>query len=508
MKRKTTFMAMALVAMFAFSTPAEAQFGLGKLARKARKAVGLETQQDKYENFREEQAKQEKIRKQKQDSIQAAIKSITPTIPQPAKTGAPNAIKWGDTKIGEWDPVKLEITFNQTYDEGEFAGQKVSYKLDPNTGVWTSKKGTNVGQMSNDGTIQSPNLGTLKYDPEKNTVSMDGEVLGTVNLKTAYVFDRTSGRFDGHVSPLLVAFTFHGSLISKKQVVEWKEAKLKAEQEAKERAERERQARIEREEALKKEWAALNMEITNSSYSTLGYIRANGVVENRSHSTIGYIKTNGTVENSSHSTIGYVKDNGEVENSSHSTIGYYRNGCFEDRSHSTIGYFRSGDVENRSHSTIGKIRGGSNNTVVAAAFYFFYFKDQIPAASSSSYSSSSSSSKQTVELYRRGSKFGEIRPNGDIYMSGSKRGEVRSNGDIYVNGSSRGEARSNGDIYKNGSKMGEVRSNGDIYINGSKKGEVRSNGDIYINGSCVGEARHMTSSDVRAVAVIYFFEFY
>lgn len=38
------------------------------------------------------------------------------------------------------------------------------------------------------------------------------------NLKTAYAFDRTIGSFDGHVSPLLVAFTFHGSLISKKQV--------------------------------------------------------------------------------------------------------------------------------------------------------------------------------------------------------------------------------------------------------------------------------------------------
>ena len=512
MKRRTTFMVMALAAMFAFSTPAEAQFGLGKLARKARKAVGLQTQQDKYEDFREQQQKEEKIRKQKQDSIQAAINSITPTIPQPAKTGALNAIKWGDTKIGTWDPVNLEITFNQTYDEGEFAGQKVSYKLDPATGKWKSKKGTDVGQMSNDGTIISPNLGTIKYDPEKNTVSMNGEVIGKVNLKTAYVFDKTIGSFEGHVSPLLVAFTFHGSLISKKQITDWKEAKLKAEQEAKERAERERQARIEREEALKKEWAALNMEITNSSYSTLGYIRANGEVEDRSHSTLGYIKMNGTVENRSHSTLGYVKDNGEVENSSHSTIGYYRNGCFEDRSHSTIGYFRNGDVENRSHSTIGKIKGGSNNTIVAAAFYFFYFKDQIPTTSSSSYSSSSSSSssssKQSVELFRRGSQFGEIRPNGDIYMSGTKRGEVRSSGDIYVNGSSRGEVRSNGDIYKNGSKMGEVRSNGEIYINGSRKGEVRSNGDIYINGSCVGEARHMTSSDVRAVAVIYFFEFY
>lgn len=117
---------MALAAMFAFSTPAEAQFGLGKLARKARKAVGLQTNQDKYEEYREQQAKEEKERKRKNDSIQLAIKDITPTIPQPAAKGALNTIRWGKTAIGTWDPVNLEITFNKTYDEGEFAGQKVS----------------------------------------------------------------------------------------------------------------------------------------------------------------------------------------------------------------------------------------------------------------------------------------------------------------------------------------------------------------------------------------------
>lgn len=494
MKLSVKISMLALAATFAFSTPADAQWG--SLFNKARKAVGIKTKKEKAQDEA----------KRKQDSIQTAIKSITPTIPQPAKSGAPNAIRWGETKIGEWDPVKLEITFNQTYDEGEFAGQKVSYKLDPTTGVWTSKKGTNVGQMSNDGTIQSPNLGTLKFDPEKCTVSMDGEVIGKANLKSAYVFDKTIGSFDGHVSPLLVAFTFHGSLISKNQIAQWKEAKLKAEQEARERAEKERQARIAREEALKKEWANLNMEITDRSYSTLGYIRANGEVEDRSHSTLGYIKMNGEVENRSHSTLGYVRDNGEVENSSRSTIGYYRNGCFEDRSHSTIGYFRNGDVENRSHSTIGKIRGGSNNTVVAAAFYFFYFKDQIPTASSSSSSSSysSSSSSGDTELWRNGSRFGELKSNGDVYMGGSYKGRITSSGDIYVGGSCKGQIRGN-EIWKDGRYVGKV-SSGDVYIDGSRVGEVKSNGDIYRSGSCIGRVINMR--DVNKVAVIYFFGFY
>ena len=487
MNRRTRFLVMAMVTMFAFSTPADAQWG--GLLNKARKAVGIKTKKEKEIDEQ----------KRKQDSIQTAIRSITPTIPQPAESGAPIAIRWEKTKIGTWDPVKLEITFNQTYDDGEFAGQKVSYKLDPATGNWTSKKGTNVGSMSNDGTIVSPNLGTIKFDPEKCTVSVDGMVIGKANLKNAYVFDKEIGGFEGHVSPLLVAFTFHGSLISKKQVTEWKEAKLKAEQEAKERAERERQARIEREEALKKEWASLNMEITGSNYSTIGYIRANGVVENGSHSTIGYIKTNGEVENSSHSTIGYIKSNGEVENSSHSTIGYYRSGSFEDSYHSTVGYFRNGDVENSSHSTIGRIRGGSNNIAVAAAVYFFFFKDKVQ-------SNRISSGGRDTELYYNGSRFGEIRSNGDVYISGSRKGELRSNGDIYVNGSRAGEIRSNGDIYKNGSRVGEVRSNGDVYENGSRIGEIRSNGDVYRNGSRIGEARNM--GDAKKVAVLYFFGFF
>ena len=485
--KRTHLLVMALAAMFAFSTPAEAQFGLGKLARKARKAVGLQTNQDKYEEYREQQAKEEKERKRKNDSIQAAIKDITPTIPQPAAKGALNTIRWGKTAIGTWDPVNLEITFNKTYDEGEFAGQKVSYKLDPATGKWTAKNGTPKGSISNDGTIESPNLGTIKFDSKTNKVSMDGEQIGEATMLKATSFGHEIGSFDGHVSPLLVAYTFHGALISKNQVVEWKEAQAKAAAEAAARAERERQERIAREEALKKEWQALNVEVTNSSYSTLGYIRSNGTVENSSHSTIGYIKSNGEVENSSHSTIGYVRSNGEVENSSHSTIGYYRSGCFENSSHSTIGYFRSGDIENSSHSTIGKLRGTNNSTVIAAAFYFFFFKDKVVQSSSSS---SSSSSSGTTALYRSGSQFGELRSNGAVYIGGSCRGEIRSSGAIY----------------KSGSQIGEVRSNGDVYERGSKIGEVRSNGAVYRSGSQIGEARNM--SDPKKVAVIYFFGFF
>lgn len=370
MKLSVRITMMALAATFAFSTPADAQFGLGKLARKARKAVGLQTSQDKYEEIREQQEKAEKERRRKQDSIQAVINSITPTIPLPAAEGtAPIAIKWGSTQIGTWDPVVQEITFNQTYDEGEFAGQKVSYKLDPSTGKWTSKKGTDVGSMSNDGTIVSPNLGTIKFNPQTNKIVRNGEVIGEATMLKASSYGTTFGSFETHVSPLLVAFTFHGSLISEKQVTDWKEAKIKRDQEAAIRAAK------AREEAAKR-----------------------------------------------------------VQSSS-----------------------------------------------------------------------SSSSSGRDVELWRNGSRFGELRSNGEVWIGGSRKGEIRSNGEIWVNGSRKGEIR-NGDIWKNGSRIGEVRSNGEVWQNGSRIGEVRSNGEVWYNGSRIGEARSM--SDARKVAVIYFYGFY
>ena len=376
MKLSVRISMLALAAMFAFSTPADAQFG--KLLRKARKAVGLQTNQDKYEEYREMQDKADKERKRKNDSIQAVIKSITPTIPQPAAEGtAPIAIKWQNTKIGEWDPVTLEITFNKTYDEGELAGQKVSYKLNPATGKWKSKKGTDVGSMSNDGTIVSPNLGTIKFNPETNKVVMNDEVIGEATMLKASSYGTTIGTFEGHVSPLLVAFTFHGSLISEKQVAEWKEAKRQRDIEAAERTAKARAEAAAREEAKKKEWAELNCEIMASNGSTLGYVRANGVVEASNRMTIGYIQQNGTIEKSNRMTIGYVQPNGTVEKSNRMTIGYFDGRTFEKSNRMTCGYYSSGTFEASNRMTIGRIRGKYNSTVLAACFFFFFFPEQV-----------------------------------------------------------------------------------------------------------------------------------
>jgi uncharacterized protein YxeA len=67
---------------------------------------------------------------------------------------------------------------------------------------------------------------------------------------------------------------------------------------------------------------ASGQSITNSSYSTTGYIKSDGTIQDDSYRTVGYVKDDGTVQNSSYSTIGYVKEDGTVQNSSYSTIGH------------------------------------------------------------------------------------------------------------------------------------------------------------------------------------------
>ncbi len=358
---KTTM--MVLVTMFAFSTAADAQFSIN--LNKARKALGIKTKKEK------------------------AMDALKPTIPQPDKKGKPVTIKWMNKKVGEWDPATLMLVFNDTYDEsaGEYAGQHITFMLDPATGKWTNIAGRPAGQMNNDGTLETPNLGTIKFNPKTNEVSMDGEVIGFATINEASCYGTTFSSFDGYVSPLLVAYTTFGVMVSKDQIGRFKLLQQQAKAEAAARAAKERELAAAR--------AASSSRVSSSSSS-----------------------------------------------------------------------------------------------------------------SSNSSSSSSSSSKQSIELYRSGSRFGEIRPNGDIYISGSRVGEARSNGDIYVNGSNRGEVRSNGDVYKSGRRVGEIRSNGEIYLDGRRVGEVRSNGDVYLDGRCVGNARNMTSSDVKTVAAIYFFNFF
>lgn len=116
-----------------------------------------------------------------------------------------------------------------------------------------------------------------------------------------------------------------------------------------------------------------DIQIEDSSYSTIGTIRSDGTIIDSSYSTLGYIDEDGSVENSSYSTIGYV-DDGTIENSSYSTIGYVRDdGTLLDSSYSTIGYIStSGTISDSSYSTIAYADPDGEDVDAIAAFLFFF----------------------------------------------------------------------------------------------------------------------------------------
>ena len=112
---------------------------------------------------------------------------------------------------------------------------------------------------------------------------------------------------------------------------------------------------------------------------------------------------------------------------------------------------------------------------------------------------------KAMRLWKGGSVAGEIRANNEVWIGGSNRGKFSPNGDIWVGGSVAGQILNSGDIRKNGSIIGKVQGN-KVWLGGSIVGEIRNNGDVVKGGSIVGRVDNM--SDVRKVAVLYFFSFY
>lgn len=66
-----------------------------------------------------------------------------------------------------------------------------------------------------------------------------------------------------------------------------------------------------------------------------------------------------------------------IEDGSFRTVGRFDGRTYEDSSFRTVGRFSNGTVEDGSFRTIGRIKGTTNQTVLAACFYFFFFKDQV-----------------------------------------------------------------------------------------------------------------------------------
>ena len=314
MKTTLIITVMLLVAMFAFSTPADAQFGsLNAL----RKQMGIKTKKEKQQEKALEEARR------KQDSIQAYIKSITPTIPQPRADAKPIDVKWNKNKVGQWDPATLKLTFDMTYDEGEYAGKNIQYQLDPQTGKWTNIAGNVVGQMSNDGTMETPNLGTLKLNTQNNKVVWNGEVIGEATKTSAICYGTKMGEFSDYVSPLLMAYVVHGTMLSKDQVGKLKilkqQADEKAAAEAKARQEAAKKAAAQSSNGPKYKVLYYNgkkCEIDSngkiiSGYNGIGWLSGNRITRFSSGNIVGEIRSDGTIRTLIGNTIGEVR-NGEL----------------------------------------------------------------------------------------------------------------------------------------------------------------------------------------------------
>jgi hypothetical protein len=190
MKHSIKVAALALVAMFAFSTASDAQI-IGVLNR-AKSAI-------------KESANSNSNSSQNNKKVKLAI----------PKTGSGDAITFTRknmegvaTEVAKWNPASGEIT----------VGSAV-YKLDPNTGQVTDASGASKGSMSADGTVEAPNFGTIKLNQDGDAffyVYRGDEKLGAVvaSMGEIYYGDRRLGdngfASDKSANPLLMAYIFYG----------------------------------------------------------------------------------------------------------------------------------------------------------------------------------------------------------------------------------------------------------------------------------------------------------
>ena len=230
MKQSIKISVMALVAMFAFSTVADAQFG--SLLKAAKKAV-----------------KKEKTTTVTLPSGETQVVKGEIVIPQPAEKGGPiPSIRYGffynkemnKKQTGFWDPTTLKLTFNK---DAVGNGPSV-YTINPSSGAVTAEDGSAVGSLSNDGTIVTPNKRTLIMTKKSGSHSFDadvtenGQVIGEVNIADdghMQLYSCNDGkwsnctfRFDKTVNPLLCAYAYFGVIYDRKyttdeldDLVEW-----------------------------------------------------------------------------------------------------------------------------------------------------------------------------------------------------------------------------------------------------------------------------------------------
>ena len=183
MKHSLKISLMALAAMFAFSTVADAQFG--GLLKKAKAAVGGN-----------EASKNQK-------EIEGLISKCKAQIPQKGQT--PNAVfSWDGAEVASWDGSKNELTI-KTDKGGNKPGTVLT--VNPSTGKVTDASGKDMGSIS-ETAIMSPNFGELQLKPKEGVYTLAcNPQIETIKRLTSYRVIMTSRKEEMFNTKYLLGIT-------------------------------------------------------------------------------------------------------------------------------------------------------------------------------------------------------------------------------------------------------------------------------------------------------------
>jgi DNA repair Crb2-like protein len=114
---------------------------------------------------------------------------------------------------------------------------------------------------------------------------------------------------------------------------------------------------------------------------------------------------------------------------------------------------------------------------------------------------------EAVTIWRAGSSWAEIEPDGSLWIDGSHVGQITADGKVYRDGSNVGEVDWEGTIWIGGSSAGDIDMNGRLWRGSSTAGTIAANGEIWKSGSRWGEIDPFSFdySDMKVIAAILAF---
>ena len=111
---------------------------------------------------------------------------------------------------------------------------------------------------------------------------------------------------------------------------------------------------------------------------------------------------------------------------------------------------------------------------------------------------------ETMTIWRAGSSWAEIEPDGSLWIDGSHVGRIAADGTVYRDGSNVGEVDWEGTIWIGGNNAGKIQMNGRLWRGSSTAGTIAANGEIWMSGSRWGEIEPFSFDygDMQVIAAI------